>query len=201
MRIAASLLILIVCCMSAPAQTTSVNSGEPNPTQVKSEAWRKPTATAKQRASKPEKKEEMKQAKSGGADEGSFDCKATSVRVSNLSEKSPSPVALPTIYAQPFVGTCEQADKRAKALPPTDTNYLILGRTTPIEMASGLCQTGEGNRSISRSGLKASRAGLSRQDGRELVRITWKNGYSVSGSRSGFAYTLSGTCKPRVPTT
>lgn len=142
-------------------------------------------------------------AKTAPADQaGGFECKATSVRVSNLPARGPSPVALPGLYARPFSGSCEEAEKRAKAIPSRDTNYVILGRTTPIEMAAGLCQSGAGNRSFARSEMKPMRGGFVRpaaRDVRESVVITSAMKYTFSATGGGFSYQLTGSCKPTPP--
>jgi hypothetical protein len=138
------------------------------------------------------------------AETGAFACTATHVRVANLSSMRLSPVALPPIYARAFSGACTDAEKRAKAIPSQDTNFVILGRTTPVEMAAGLCQSGAGNRTFSRSDLKSSRGGFVKpatKDVKESVTITKANKYTLTGTGSGFSYTLSGTCTVMQPAT
>ena len=138
------------------------------------------------------------------AETGAFTCTATHVRVSNLQSKGPSPVALPALYARPFSGSCADAEKRAKAIPSQDTNFVILGRTTPVEMAAGLCQSGAGNRTFPRSDLTAMRGGFARpatEAAKESVTITKAKRYSLTGTGSGFSYTLSGTCAVMQPAT
>jgi hypothetical protein len=180
MRLIASVLLLCFAAVPALAQEGGPRLRQPRAAPLAAKATPKP------------------------ADTGAFACTATRVRVSNLASKGPSPVALPALYARPFSGACAEAEKRAKAIPSQDTNFVILGRTTPVEMAAGLCQSGAGNRTFPRDDLKATRGGFVRPATnavKETVTITSGNKYTLTGTGSGFSYTLSGTCTVMQPAT